>query len=200
MNRKRFFSIEKPSFFAIIFVTAIVIIFGILGESATKLLRYERELWHTIEWWRVFSGHFVHLSWVHLALNMAGFWLIAFLYGQEVKPAYLLSAILLIALGTSIGLFIFSPGVIWYVGLSGVLHGLIIIGALKNFSDKPWPSTFILIGIFLKIIWEQLYAEENAMEHLIGGNVIYDAHLYGATSGLMIICIIHTLNLYNSVE
>jgi hypothetical protein len=51
------------------------------------------------------------------------------------------------------------------------------------------PSTFILAGIIAKIIWEQLYAENSAMEHLIGGNIVYDAHLYGAVSGAIIIAL-----------
>ncbi len=196
MDRSHFFTIDKPALLAVIFVTILVIIFGILDEVATDFLRYERDLLRSGEWWRLLSGHFVHLSWAHLSLNLAGFWLIAFLYGQRIKPIYLLATIFLIALGISIGLLIFSPGVDWYVGLSGVLHGLIIIGALKNLSAEPWPSTFILVGIFSKIIWEQLYAKENAMEHIIGGNIIYDAHFYGAIAGTIIICVIYTLNFY----
>ena len=196
MDRNHFFSIEKSALLAIIFVTVVIIIFGILGEVATNFLRYEHDLLRSGEWWRLFSGHFIHLSWAHISLNLAGFWLIAFLYGQKIKPIYLLTTILLIALGISIGLLIFNPEVDWYVGLSGVLHGLIIIGALKNLSNEPWPSTFVLMGISSKIIWEQLYAEGSMMKHIIGGNVIYDAHFYGAIAGTIIICAIYTLNFY----
>ena len=194
MASNRFLIIEKPTLLAIIFVTITIIIFGLMGEVATNALRYERDLLSSAEWWRLLSGHFVHLSWAHLSLNVVGFWLIAFLYGQKVNPVCLLSIIFLIALSISIGLLVFTPEVNWYVGFSGVLHGLIIIGALKNFSDEPWPSGLILIGVFSKIIWEQLYAEENAMKHIIGGNVIYDAHFYGAISGTTIICVMYILN------
>ena len=193
MDRNRIFSIEKPILIEALFITIVITILGAFGEGATKLLRYERDLLPFVQCWRLFSGHLVHLGWAHFSVHMAGFWMIILLYGSGLRPLHLMSTVILIALGTSFGLLIFSPEIVWYVGLSGVLHGLIIMGALKNFSNEPWSSSIIFLGVSIKLLWEQLYADGSDMKHIIGGNVIYDAHLYGAITGIILICIIYML-------
>ena len=199
MNRSQLFHLDKITLFTIITITAIATILSIVGEKAAISLRYEHGLWQSGEWWRVFSGHFVHLGWTHLLLNLAALWLIAVSFYQHPKPTFLLvTAIALTAMGTSAGLIFFSPEITWYVGLSGMLHGLIVIGAAKNITIYPLSSKFILLGVFLKILWEQLYADNNVIENLIGGNIVYDAHLYGAISGAIIIIFLTLLFAYKN--
>lgn len=172
-----------------IFCTGMVVILQSFGEDAIALFRYENTMIKTGEWWRLLSGHFIHLGWTHLILNLAGMWLLVFIFHSLIKPVVLLASVLLLATGTSLGLLMFSPAVVWYIGLSGMLHGFITMGAMLIFRSKPWPAVFLLACVTVKLIWEQFFADANAIELAIGGKVIYDAHLYGAITGILIITI-----------
>ena len=68
------------------------------GEAATALLRYERALLQDGENWRLISGHFVHLGWAHLVLNVTALLLVWLLVGNRLSgSSWLLSCALIIA-------------------------------------------------------------------------------------------------------
>lgn len=182
----RFIPIAKPSFLLTILFTLLMVILQGFGEVAISLFRYENTMIQTSEWWRLLSGHFIHLSWAHLMLNLTGLWLVFIIFFQFEKPVILLTSIIMLAIGISLELAIFSHDITWYVGLSGVLHGLIVIGAMKNYRFNPWIAISLLVGISAKLAWEQFFADAHAMELAIGGKVIYEAHLYGVITGIFI--------------
>jgi len=74
-------------------------------------------------------------------------------------------------------------GVIWYVGFSGTLHGLVIAGALADLRHYPKSAALLLILIIGKLVWEQISGALPGSESVAGGNVVVNAHLYGAIGG-----------------
>ena len=98
-------------------------------------------------------------------------------------------------MGISFGLLTFSPDIAWYVGMSGVIHGLIVIGATTNFRSNPGIAVLLIIGIAAKLLWEQFFSDSQAMEIAIGGKIILDAHLYGTISGALIITLLKLITL-----
>jgi rhomboid family GlyGly-CTERM serine protease len=96
-------------------------------------------------------------------------------------------AFMLIALGVSLGLLVFSPEIAWYVGLSGVLHGLAVVCGGVEASRGSATGWLLVICALLKPVWEQFGARREQFEGLLGGSVVVDAHLYGALTGLLII-------------
>lgn len=134
-------------------------------------------------WWRWISGHFAHLGWEHLLLNCAALLIVWELFFRDSRWYVDLSLLLFSCVTISGGLYFLSPNVEWYVGLSGVLHALFVYGALTLFSSHKKMALVLLIGVAAKLIWEHiggaltgaLFANEN---------VVIDAHLYGAGSGL----------------
>lgn len=197
MATMNLFLITKQTFWVAVLGTGLMLVLQGLGEDVTLLLRYENTMAHTGEWWRLFSGHFIHLGWVHLMFNLAGLWVLTFIFHQGMSPIMLLVSTLLLAVGTSLGLLVYSPDVAWYVGLSGVLHGFVVMGALAGCRSTPWSSIALLFGVTAKLIWEQFFVDVNVLEATIGGKVIYDAHLYGAVTGI-IIAIIYSVSLFFS--
>lgn len=155
------------------------------SDSAAHLLRYQRTAVMDGEWWRLLSGHLVHLGPVHLGLNLAGLALVWALFGPRLSHAAWGLVLLLSALGCGLGLYWFSPGLIWYVGLSGVLHGLFVAGALAEWRVDPRSSAVLLAVLAAKLLWEQLAGGTPGTARMIGGAVVVDAHLYGAISGLL---------------
>jgi hypothetical protein len=83
----------------------------------------------------------------------------------------------------SAGFWYLSRNMLWYVGLSGVLHGLIIAGAIRGLRQLPGESAVILAAVIGKLTWEQLAGPLPGSESVSGGNVIVNAHLYGAIGG-----------------
>jgi rhomboid family GlyGly-CTERM serine protease len=92
--------------------------------------------------------------------------------------------------GVDIGLWLFNPQIIWYVGMSGFLHGLLVAGVVKSFRTAPWESLIMGLVVLLKIVYEQLIGPMPGSEQSAGGSVVVDAHLYGALAGAGIAAIL----------
>ena len=83
-------------------------------------------------------------------------------------------------------MFWFAKNITLYVGLSGVLHGFFVWGALMDIKHNEKTGYLLLIGVIAKIIHEQIYGASADVEQLIGASVATDAHLYGAIGGLVV--------------
>jgi rhomboid family GlyGly-CTERM serine protease len=161
---------------------AIVVLSALGGDPARLLLRYDRPaILEAREYWRLLSGHFVHGSIGHMALNLAGAGLLAALFPRHYSLAAWSFVLALSVVAIDVGFVLYEPQLHWYVGLSGVLHGALAAGAIAwwRFESKPLALilTLILIG---KLTWEQT---QGALPLSGDMSVIVDAHLYGAMGG-----------------
>jgi len=98
------------------------------------------------------------------------------------STAYWLGAIVFIALLCSAGLML-DMQLNRYVGFSGVLHGLFIIGARFEMRRYKLSGVVLLLLIVAKLIWEQVFGAMPGSEEMTGGRVAVNAHLYGAVAG-----------------
>lgn len=158
---------------------------GLFAAALMPLLRYDRLALANHEWWRLVSAHLVHFDLQHGVLNAAALVLTAWIVGRRTAIAewLLLAAGSLIAV--DLGLYWLSPDIDWYVGASGLLHGLFAGGAL--ILALRWRD--LMGGVMLLLLAGKL-----AYEHLSGGTslfmdgagfaVVTEAHLYGAAGGL----------------
>lgn len=157
------------------------IIFQLSGLQ--EALRFSRADIQAGQWWRLLTGNLVHLGYPHLMLNLAGLAVITALLAHAMRAwQWLLTGIISMA-GVGIGLLLFDPHLQWYVGLSGVLYGLLLGGAIAEFRQQPLIAVILASYTIGKIIWEQLYGAVESSEKITGGNVIVNAHLYGMVSG-----------------
>ncbi|MCE0558311.1 MULTISPECIES: rhombosortase [unclassified Motilimonas] len=134
--------------------------------------------------WRFLTASFCHTNSYHFAINSAGLIVIWQLFKPHLPWLRLSTLIIIISSLVGLSLWLFNPDVIWYVGLSGTLHGLFSYGVCKDIAQKvslAWPLLFGLIG---KLAFEQFGSEPTMMANLIEANVMVDAHLYGAIIGL----------------
>lgn len=166
-------------------VAIIVTLIALIGSDLAQWLRYDRVAILNGEYWRVVSGHFVHLSWSHLGMNVAGLLLVWFIFGGHLPWGRWIIILLAGALGVSALLLYFNPQLRWYVGLSGILHTLFIAGCLADLKFGRWDTWILLILVILKLGYEQLMGPLPGSESTAGGNVIVDAHLYGAIFGVV---------------
>lgn len=159
-----------------------------------EILIYDRSAIEKGELWRLVSAHFVHLSTEHLILNILGLCILSFLLCRYIRCSTLLYVIALLALLISLTLYIASPHVIRYAGLSGVLYALAgwSVFLMVKGGEK---RVGVILGILIsgKLLYEQLYG---SVATYYSFKVITDAHLYGYLWGLAI----GVVNNYNKRE
>ncbi|MGE3481963.1 MAG: rhombosortase [Gammaproteobacteria bacterium] len=155
------------------------------GQELRPWLRYDRAAILEGEVWRLLSAHIAHLGWKHLAMNLVGLGLIWMLFGRFHSTRAWLAITVFCMLGTSLALLVLQPGVHWYVGLSGALHGLFVAGVLASLA-AGYRAELLLLGLLIaKLAWEQAFGALPGSEGFAGGTVLVDSHLYGAIAGLL---------------
>lgn len=155
----------------------------LLGGGPDSPLRYLRVAVQDGEWWRLLSANLVHLGGQHLLLNIAGLALVLLLFGRGLRSMQWLGLLLAAALVQAAGFLWLEPQLEWYVGMSGLLHGLIIGGALLDLTFPCRERNILLLLIGAKLAWEQVHGAVPFTAAAAGGPVVVDAHLYGAIGG-----------------
>ncbi|CAH6836657.1 membrane protein [Vibrio chagasii] len=131
------------------------------------------------QWWRILTGNFSHTNYSHLLMNLAGLWIISYLFQPTRKQ--LISALAMISLITGLALLLSSIQI--YVGLSGTLHGLFGFFALREALNGRKSSWLLVSGLVAKIAWEQFVGPSSTTGELINARVAIEAHLAGALAG-----------------
>ncbi|MGI9224724.1 MAG: rhombosortase [Woeseiaceae bacterium] len=168
----------------------IAVLLAVTGDSGRTWLRFDRGPIADGELWRLLSGHFVHLGLTHLLLNAAGLVLVWILVGRAFQRVGWLAVIVGSVVAIDIGLWIFSPALEWYVGLSGLLHGMLAAGIVASWRDRNVEALILGLVIVGKLAYEQLLGPLPGSEGTSGGTVIVDAHLYGVIGGVIVASIL----------
>ena len=182
-----------------------------ITPNALSDFRYDRAAVLSGEWWRIITGHLVHLNLVHLAFNLFGLVLLCELLWRDLPWKHGCALLFFSATGTSALLWWLHPELAWYAGLSGVLHGLWagcalsgcwpmqtrysvapiefpLIKKCARSMDLVSPRYFFmgaLILLVMKLGLETLHGPSPYTEQMIEGPVISASHLYGALAGIV---------------
>jgi len=155
--------------------------------ASTDLLRFNRSAIAAGEWWRLLSGNFCHLGWAHLGVNVLGLALVSGLFLRSLTPLWWLGLMLPGSILVGGLLYFMTPNVNYYVGLSAILHGVIVAGAVLDFKRDRVANLILLVGVSVKIIWEQSPYYMDDMSEFIGGNVLVESHFLGTVVGLVVV-------------
>lgn len=173
--------------------------------GALAELRYERAGLAAWQLWRVLTAHFVHLNTAHLLYNFLGLALIYELLWADLPVRHGIGLVLSAAFGISGALWWLQPGIAWYAGSSGVLHGLwsgcALAGCLR--PDRHGQHTAVrqplhpghrhlcvaaLVVLALKLHGD--LASGDAVTIGAGGlPVVPSAHFYGALMGAIYVMV-----------
>ena len=146
-------------------------------------LRYERQAVAAGEWWRLLSGHVIHYDAAHLAMNLAGLALLWLLYVGDARARHWCVVVLVAALSIGLGLYYLETDVVWYLGLSGVLHGVWAAGGVAAFRRWPLEAAVTLALLAGKLAVELLHGPLSS-EFGASLPVLTVAHRFGALGGL----------------
>jgi rhomboid family GlyGly-CTERM serine protease len=151
------------------------------GDAVREALRYDRAGLTRGEWWRFLTGHFVHLDASHTLVNVLGLVLMWALFARDYSPLRWATIYLTAALAISAGLWFLRPDIEWYVGASGVLHGVMAAGTLAHVRRRDLDAWILAVFLVAKLAYEQI---AGAMPFQDAGSTVVAAHLYGAIGGL----------------
>jgi rhomboid family GlyGly-CTERM serine protease len=159
-----------------------------------ELLEYRRAL-AAGEPWRLFTAHFVHLSFLHALLNCVALLLLDRLFADRLRPRELFAILGFTPILVSLIFWMVLPELQWYRGLSGVLHAVYFAGCvvwIASSAGRPrWLPIAALIGGALKVLLEQPWDSSFPMHEALRIAVVPQSHLIGAivgTSAGLLLC------------
>lgn len=158
---------------------AALLLLALTGEGGRQLLRYDRGALAAGEAWRLVTAHLVHLDLRHTLLNCLGLALMWALFARDYSARQWLLIVVASMVAIDAGLWLCDSTVEWYVGSSGVLHGIMAAGTLAQLRRGERTGWVLLAFLAAKL----------AYEHWVGGlplagsAVVVDAHLFGVVGG-----------------
>jgi len=166
---------------ALLLAGVALLLLGVPAAFMRAHFAYDRSALLHGELWRWVTAHLVHLDVVHAALNVLGLALVWALYFRAWSSREWLVVIVAGMLAIDAGLWWWQPQLQWYVGASGLLHGLLIAGVVGQWRNERGIA-FVVGALFVaKLAWEWRngalpFAGESA-------HVVLPAHRYGAAGG-----------------
>ena len=169
----------------VVALLAVCLLLAAGGDPVRELGRWQRDAIDTGEYWRLVSGHLVHLGFGHLWPNLVALAIIGLLFEDVFRNADWARLGAAAVAAIDLGLYVLDPDVSWYVGLSGVLHGYVAAGALALILRGERLGVVLAAGVAAKLIFEQVVGPVPFTAASVGGPVVVAAHLYGVVGALL---------------
>lgn len=163
----------------LLFATLLLIIWAL----QPMWLAFERPQIEAGQWWRLFSGQYLHLSLGHLLGNLGGLGIAWLLFAEHWRGWRFAGLVVLCVLGSNLGLWLFAAHIDYYVGFSGALYGLIAFGALSDWLGRIRFGMGIAIGLLLKVSYEYFVAPIPFLGLTEHSLLAVEAHFFGALTG-----------------
>ena len=168
-------------------LVALMVLLGLGHEWVNPWLRYDREAVEAGQVWRLVTCHLVHLNVWHMAMNLTGFLLCSYFFNDLLTRKLVWVWLSVSTLTVGLAFYFIDTGLQWYVGLSGILHGLLIICLLTGWRGNPVLHSVVLVAVVGRLIWEHTPDYDvNYLQGVIHGRVYVNAHMYGSLTGAVI--------------
>lgn len=176
---------DRPLRWHILGLTSLLLVLGLAHEWVNPWLRYDREAIEGGQLWRLVTCHLVHMNAWHMAMNLTGFLLCWFFFTDLMTRRMLWTWLAASAPVVGLAFFFLDPDMNRYVGLSGLLHGLLVLLLVSGWRGNPILHSVVLAVIAGRMVWEQMPGYDvDYLRGFIDGSVYVNAHLYGGIAGL----------------
>jgi rhomboid family GlyGly-CTERM serine protease len=148
-----------------------------------EVLEFDRQQVLSGEVWRIWTGHLVHTNIPHFSLNSVAAVIIYFTFLTRIKVGELLLHSFLFTTAISVTLLYIYPSVVWYNGLSGLLHALVACFSVRLARDEDKVFWAGFVFVWIKVLVEAVLAH-SGHENFVGAmRMITEAHLIGTFFG-----------------
>lgn len=163
-----------------------------VAPAAAEFLLLDRSAVLSGEVWRLFTGHLVHAGRDHLLWDVLALLGIGFLFEEYLRERFW-QVLGVSALVVGAGLVILQPGLPDYRGLSGVLNGLWVAGALLGAraelaaGSRPVAglcAAAVVLGL-AKILFEARFGPVFTDEARLGAPTVLLSHALGYAGGVI---------------
>lgn len=162
-------------------ISLIIVLVAYSSPAQNALVLIEGELWSQI--WRMFGVHLVHLNVMHGLFNIIGLWLLTFAFRGLFSNRLMFNVMLFSALFATL-LPVYIVHDYYFVGFSGVLHGLLAYAGLRTLALDKTKGIVLLAVLGLKLIYDVVTAGQS-VDWLNGAHVAYWCHLGGTLGGVI---------------
>lgn len=153
------------------------------------------------EIWRIITSQFVHLNSNHTMLNLVGYLIVSVSFREDISARREAIGLVICILGVGTGIFWLNSEILWYVGLSGAIWGMLTHYLIVGWQRAPMLSLLFAMYMAGKTIYEQFMGGTDSFTgQAIGGFVAVDSHLYGILTGMVIGVISLLINLKQSTN
>lgn len=171
----------------VIVVAGTVIFLSIFSRYFNPILEYSHRAIAGGQIWRLVTCHFVHLNMWHMLLDLSGFLLCCYFFSDLLTRGMLWTWLVVESVAVGLMFWFLDPHLQYYVGLSGILHGLLVICLIYGWRGNPVLHSVVLVLVAGKIVHEQMPGYDvNYLRDWIHGSVYVNAHLYGAIVGAVL--------------
>lgn len=154
----------------------------LLFDPAPAMLVFDRQAITQGEWWRLFSGHWVHSDAEHLLWNLGALLVLGTLLEFHAR-IHVVPLMLVSSLAIDAWLWWFAPELTFYCGLSGILNALMsALLYLQWRQRKHWYISFVGVCAAAKIVIETL-ANQSLFTHTAWQS-LPEVHLIGFLIGI----------------
>lgn len=127
--------------------SAAVISFFAGGPALFDLFVFNKTLILKGEFWRILTGHFVHMNIDHLIWDLLAFIVLGSVI--ELKGKHLISSFVACCLAVSAWMFLGEPELLSYYGLSGALNGWLVMASLTLWEQAKEKKYLMVLVIAL---------------------------------------------------
>ncbi len=146
--------------------------------------------------WRLLTCHLYHINSTHLIYNLLGLALVLSINCRLWQSAQGAGIVLALSLWVSVALLFNNPEILYYGGLSGILHGMFVIAVVTQHELPRLWRILLSVGVIAKVAMEQSGISGLSSLNDDSVRVAIDAHLYGlvgALVGLAVYGVRHTI-------
>ncbi len=134
--------------------------------------------------WRLLTCHLYHINSTHLIYNLLGLALVLSINCRLWQSVQGVGMVLALSLWVSGWLLFNNPEILYYGGLSGILHGMFVIAvATQHELPRLW-RILLSVGVIAKVAMEQSGISGLPSLNDDSIRVAGDAHLYGLVGAL----------------
>ena len=178
----------KKTFFIVLLFALVSGVLQCLPVPLQHMLHYQAGQMPAHFFYLWLTPHLIHLSPSHYLINIASLAVVLLTFRTFFTPVRFFLLFAFSAASVTLGLWCCSPGVTDYVGMSGVIYGILSAGLLWSAKKHPllsWTAFTLIAG---KVVLETFYGPHLSIQASLGETVIVDAHLYGFLSGILFTC------------